>query len=320
MLSACSWWWGEWRMWIEVENCCFFLFVSPGFISRFFIYKYNPSVTWALTLVTVALEIFYVYLLHTFQAYLLHILTITKKNHRHIQSFLNLQLEMDNRTSSSLLSPPVQDAYTAHARLQLLTLLQDLHEANHPDAQEAGAALEEILQLISDEPIPAFVPTNAAPPIEYSHKTVNRLMYSLHRTNVSSLAEDDKLCEICFLCFDEWRWDDEERQISNKAGEESEPFQVLVDMMPENPVKLSCGHIFGELCLRTWLLQIIPKGGPPTCPKCRAKLSESDSAAWKNFCNTSSRREYCSKLLEVNGFFIFFIFRLVQLSESWNGG
>lgn len=319
MLSACSWWWGEWRMWIEVENCCFFLFVLAGFISRFLIYKYNSSVTWALTIVTVALEIFYVYLLHNFKP-TYYILTITKKNHPHIQSFLNLLLEMDNRTSPSLLSPPVREAYTAHARLQLLTLLQDLHEANHPgpDAQEARAALEEILQLISDEPIPAFVSANAAPPTEYSHKTVDRLMYSLHRTNVSSLAEDDKLCEICFLCFDEWRWDDEERQISNKAGGvDSEPFQVLVEMMPENPVKLYCGHIFGELCLRTWLMQIIPKGGPPTCPKCRAKLSESDSAAWKNFCNTSSRREYYSKLLEVSGVLFF---RFVQLSESWVGG
>lgn len=194
----------------------------------------------------------------------------------HIQSFLSLQLKMDNRTSSSLLSPPVRDAYTSYARHQLLSLLQDLHEANHPDAQEVGAALTEILQLISDEPIPAFVQTNAAPPLQqYSHKTVDRLMYSLHRTDVSSLAEDDKLCEICFLCFDEWRWDEEWQIIANNAGGHSEPFQVLIDMMPENPVRLSCGHIFGELCLRTWLIQIIRKGLPPTCPKCRAKLEES---------------------------------------------
>lgn len=93
-------------------------------------------------------------------------------------------------------------------------------------------------------------------------------MCSLHRSDVSSLAEDDKLCEICFLCFDEWRWEDGH---ITKAGD-SEPFKVLLDMMPENPMRLSCGHIFGELYLRVWMMRVFKESA--TCPKCRVKIGE----------------------------------------------
>lgn len=42
--------------------------------------------------------------------------------------------------------------------------------------------------------------------------------------------------------------------------------------LPENPVKLECGHIFGEICLRRW----ISDGNPPTCPTCRRVLNGSE--------------------------------------------
>lgn len=172
---------------------------------------------------------------------------------------------MDNRTSSSL-SPPFRDA-ASDARNYYLRVLQTLRNANDNGAQDGEAALAEILGLISDEQTPLSVPTSPAPPLQFSHKKVDRFMYSLKRTDISSLAEDDELCDICFLCFGEWRWED--RHTANSG--DSEPFKVLVDMMPENPVRLSCGHIFGELCLRTWMMRI--SKGPFTCPKCRTKLS-----------------------------------------------
>lgn len=238
------------------------------------------------------------------------------------ESFELSKLKMDNnnRRSTSLQSPSVRAA-TSYARNQLIILLQELHEVNDANAQEVTAALAELVQLISDdEPTPPLSvpgPTGgpaasaAAPPppspsppspshLQYSHEKVDRLLYSLDRTTDitgSLVSEDDKLCEICFQCFDEWRWGEESQTMmtmmmsgssSNGGGygyvgdgdgdvyyseTEKKPFQVQIDMMPENPVKLPCGHIFGELCLRTWWMIADSQGQrPPTCPKCRAKL------------------------------------------------
>lgn len=101
------------------------------------------------------------------------------------------------------------------------------------------------------------------PPLRVLRKEVDQFMYSLNQIDIGTLAEDNKLCEICFLCFDEWRWDDKRPADAGAL----KPFEVLNDMMPENPVRLPCGHIFGELCLRTWIMKM--DEGPPTCPKCR---------------------------------------------------
>lgn len=44
------------------------------------------------------------------------------------------------------------------------------------------------------------------------------------------------------------------------------------DEQPENAVRLECGHIFGERCIRRW----INEGNPPTCPTCRRVLNGSE--------------------------------------------
>lgn len=44
------------------------------------------------------------------------------------------------------------------------------------------------------------------------------------------------------------------------------------DERPENAVKLECGHIFGERCIRRWIIE----GNPPTCPTCRRVLNGSE--------------------------------------------
>lgn len=171
---------------------------------------------------------------------------------------------MNYRRSFSLPPPrPSRDA-PSDVRNHYFRVLQ--RNADDNDAQYGGAALAEFLGSLSDEQTPLSVPTNPAPPLRLSRKEVDRFMYSLDRTDVSSLAKADKLCDICFLCFGEWRWED--RRPAN-AGD-SEPFKVRVNMMPENAVRLSCGHLFGELCLRTWMMR--NRKGPLTCPKCRAKL------------------------------------------------
>ena len=109
-------------------------------------------------------------------------------------------------------------------------------------------------------------PNDSTPSLQFSPNEIVQFMHSLCRIDISNLAEDNKDCEICFERLGEWRWGNEHPV---NAGA-SEPFKVLEDMMPEDPVKLPCGHYFGELCLRTWIKEI--SEGPPTCPKCRSNL------------------------------------------------
>lgn len=109
-------------------------------------------------------------------------------------------------------------------------------------------------------------PNDPTPNLQFSSDEIVQFMHSLCRIDISNLAEDNKDCEICFQRLGEWRWGNDHPV---NAGV-SEPFKVLEDMMPEDPVKLPCGHYFGELCLRTWIKET--REEPPTCPKCRANL------------------------------------------------
>lgn len=109
-------------------------------------------------------------------------------------------------------------------------------------------------------------PNDSIPSLQFSSDEVVQFMHSLCRIDISNLAKDNKDCEICFQRLGEWRWGNEQPV---NAGA-SKPFKVREDMMPEDPVKLPCGHYFGELCLRTWIKEESEE--PPTCPKCRANL------------------------------------------------
>lgn len=109
-------------------------------------------------------------------------------------------------------------------------------------------------------------PNHPTPP--FLREEADQFLCSLRRIDPNVLAKDDKLCEICFSCFDEWRWGDEHPENAGVL----KPFMVLEGMMPETPVRLPCGHIFGELCLRTWMMGL--REGPPTCPKCRVVLKK----------------------------------------------
>lgn len=107
---------------------------------------------------------------------------------------------------------------------------------------------------------------DSTPNLQFSSNEVVQFMHSLCRIDISNLAKDNKDCEICFQRLGEWRWGNDHPVNAGVL----EPFKVLEDMMPEDPVKLPCGHYFGELCLRTWIKET--REEPPTCPKCRANL------------------------------------------------
>lgn len=109
-------------------------------------------------------------------------------------------------------------------------------------------------------------PNNPITSLQFSSNKMVQFMHSLCRIDISNLTKDNKDCEICFQRFGELRWGNDHLVNAGVL----EPFKVLEDMMPEDPVKLPCGHYLDKLCLRTWIKKT--REEQPTCPKCRANL------------------------------------------------
>lgn len=93
--------------------------------------------------------------------------------------------------------------------------------------------------------------------IQFSPCQIEDFLQTLDRVEISTLGTDDLTCSICKLEYGKGRGNTTE-PVSGSGqalpGEES----------PEYPVKLSCGHVFGNWCIKTWLL-----GRPASCPACR---------------------------------------------------
>jgi len=72
--------------------------------------------------------------------------------------------------------------------------------------------------------------------------------------NTAPVAEADLICPICLSKCD----------IEERKG---------IQPPNELAVRLDCGHIVGEVCMRQWIGTRSPSGMfPNTCVKCRAKL------------------------------------------------
>lgn len=94
-----------------------------------------------------------------------------------------------------------------------------------------------------------------------------------------SLGEDaqDNTCNICYYPFFKARGRHEAEAIRNGTmprpdNENLEPHEVTYSDLPELPVSLPCGHIFGHICVRVWTVGV-QDGIPATCPICRAAWS-----------------------------------------------
>lgn len=93
--------------------------------------------------------------------------------------------------------------------------------------------------------------------IQFSPSQVEKLLQTLPRVEISTLGTDDKKCSICKQEYGTTR--------GGSTKPASDPNQGLPgEEVPEHPVKLSCSHVFGEWCIKTWLL-----GQPASCPVCR---------------------------------------------------
>lgn len=105
----------------------------------------------------------------------------------------------------------------------------------------------------------------------FSAAEVDEFMKTLGKVNVTSLKQDARECDICKTDFSHLPGaaSSTNPTLASHAQEPGE--QSFDDEELENPVRLACGHVYGEKCLKTW---ISGKGigNLPTCPMCRAVL------------------------------------------------
>lgn len=93
--------------------------------------------------------------------------------------------------------------------------------------------------------------------VQFSSSQVEDFVKTLSRVEISSLGTDELTCSICKLDYGE------ERGNSTEPVSDSDQ-RLPGEGPPEHPVKLSCGHVFGNWCIKTWLIL-----QPASCPTCR---------------------------------------------------
>lgn len=83
----------------------------------------------------------------------------------------------------------------------------------------------------------------------------------------------DRECSICYYPYFASRGNLESKAIRNGTvpppDKSLEPYEVPFSDLPELPVRLPCGHVFGAMCVIRWITGG-GSGNPPTCPICRA--------------------------------------------------
>lgn len=120
-----------------------------------------------------------------------------------------------------------------------------------------------------------FLPFEAPQSQRFSPTNFYNFIYSLPYIRRDSLGEDtqDKQCSICYYPFFEARGRAEAEVIRKgtapRPNMKLEPHKVPISDLPELPMCLPCGHVFGHICVQIWIIGE-ESGDPPTCPICRA--------------------------------------------------
>lgn len=140
---------------------------------------------------------------------------------------------------------------------------QDGYQSSTPNAGTTGRQAQRQITLLPFE----------APALWRScSDTFREFIFSLPHISRHSLGAE-KECNICYYPFFASRGKLEADAIRKgtvpRPDKSLEPHEVSFSDLPELPVRLPCGHVFGQICVLKW----VSGGGsenPPKCPICRA--------------------------------------------------
>lgn len=90
---------------------------------------------------------------------------------------------------------------------------------------------------------------------------VDELLQTSSCVEMSTLKPDDLSCLICHLEYDKEREVNTEPILKSHEG-------LSGKKTAEYPIKLPCGHVFGDWCIKRWLRD----AEPASCPLCRYTL------------------------------------------------
>lgn len=122
---------------------------------------------------------------------------------------------------------------------------------------ESLRTLESVTDLIAPSDDDILYNDEDQSGIQFSPDQVDEFMQTLSRVEIGTLGTDDLSCSICKEEYGRQRGD------STEPASGSDP-RLPGEETPEHPVELPCRHVFGEWCIRTWLLE-----QPASCPTCR---------------------------------------------------
>lgn len=97
---------------------------------------------------------------------------------------------------------------------------------------------------------------------QFTASQVADFVQTLAQVEINTLQMDEAKCSICKLEYGTRRGDTTSSEPASNSDQE-----LQGEDAPEQPVKLSCGHLFGEWCMKTWLLE-----QPASCPTCRLQF------------------------------------------------
>ncbi|KAI9784160.1 MAG: hypothetical protein M1839_002665 [Geoglossum umbratile] len=121
---------------------------------------------------------------------------------------------------------------------------REMSRANPTRTRNADPHFVTHVAQIPREPTQRDTFISRRPPRAFERATVKAIS-GLQDVPIDSLPVEDRTCSICMDPFGE-----------------KEP----INGTSETPVKLPCGHVFGYICIKTWLKEHC------TCPTCRRKL------------------------------------------------
>jgi hypothetical protein len=116
--------------------------------------------------------------------------------------------------------------------------------------------------LIHELEMPFYTQKALQIAFEMTDKSITWRMRKIHhqavvrKVDVKDLEQDDMACPICLMQYENNKKDNKERKRCGPS------YDVMRDN--QQPIELTCGHIFGTTCIEKWLSK------NNNCPMCRA--------------------------------------------------